>query len=382
MSAYEQDGTEASLTESDNSQGGIAPSLKKAAHSLEGTTSKLSEKERDFNAGFFLKMLVMCAVLLVAFLYSFLIGSVDISVGTVIDILRAQFMQVEQYWDAVLNPIMLNVRLPQILLSILIGGALSVSGASYQTVFKNPMVSSDILGVSAGAGFGAASAMLAGGNWAEIQLSAFAFGFAAVAIAYFIGAVFGKQNMTILVLAGVVVSSFFQALISIVKTVADTDSVLPAITFWLMGSLNKGDNTDVLVLLPAVGVSVSLLFLFRHKIDVLAAGEDEAAAMGVNVPLVKGVVIVASTLMTASAVSVAGIIGWIGMVVPHIARTVTGASYSKLIAGSFVIGGLFLLLIDDVVRACVSDLPLGVLTALIGTPVFVFLLVRTRKEWV
>lgn len=346
------------------------------------SSSLASESARKrFAGGFALKMTVLCAVLVVVFLYSFLIGSVDISVITVIDILRAQVMDVEQYWDKVLNAIMLNVRFPQIVLSILIGGALSVSGASYQTVFKNPMVSSDILGVSAGAGFGAASAMLAGCNWFEIQVAAFACGFAAVTIAYLIGSVFGKQNMTILVLAGVVVSSFFQALISVIKTVADTDSVLPAITFWLMGSLNKGDNTDIAVILPSVAISCALLFFFRHQIDVLAAGEDEACAMGVNVPLVKGVVIFASTLMTASAVSVAGIIGWIGMVVPHIARTVTGASYSKLIAGSFVIGGLFLLLIDDLVRACWADLPLGVLTALIGTPVFVVLLVRTRREW-
>ena len=244
------------------------------------------------------------------------------------------------------------------------------------------MVSSDILGVSAGAGFGAALAMLNGCAWWEIQISAFVCGAGAVLAAYCIGAVFGKQNMTILVLAGVVVSSFFQALISIIKTVADTDSVLPSITFWLMGSLNKGDNVDVAVVLPAVIASMALLFVFRHKIDALSAGEDEAIAMGVNVPLVKGVVIVASTLMTACAVSVAGIIGWVGMVVPHMARAVTGASLSKLIASSFLIGGVFLLLIDDVVRSSFADLPLGVLTALIGTPVFVFLLIRTRREWV
>ncbi len=331
--------------------------------------------------GFAVKIGLLTVVLFVAYLLSFLIGSVDISVQTVVDILRAQIMPVERYWAAVLEPIMINVRFPQITLSVLIGGALSVSGASYQTVFKNPMVSSDILGVSAGAGFGAALAMLNGCNWWEIQISAFVCGIAAVAVACAIGAAFGKQNLTILVLAGVVVSSFFQALISIVKTVADTDSVLPSITFWLMGSLNKGDNADLLVVLPSVSLSLVLLFLFRHKIDVLAAGEDEAAAMGVNVRLVKSVVIVASTLMTACAVSVAGIIGWIGMVVPHVARAMTGASYSKLIVGSFVIGGIFLLVIDDIVRASLADLPLGVLTALIGTPVFVFLLIRTRREW-
>lgn len=337
---------------------------------------------RSRHLPFFAKLLIMTAVLVVAYLLSFIIGSVDLSVGEVVDILVSQVAPTQDpYWEPVLERIVCNVRFPQITLSVLIGGALSVSGASYQTVFKNPMVSSDILGVSAGAGFGAAITMLNGGSWWEIQLAAFVGGVVAVTVAYLIGAVFGKQNLTVLVLAGVVVSSFFQALISIVKTVADTDSVLPSITFWLMGSLNKGDNADLLVMLPATAVSLVLLFIFRHKIDVLAAGEDEARAMGVNVNLVKLVVIAASTLMAACAVSVAGIVGWIGMVVPHMARVVTGATYSKLTAGSFVIGGIFLLLIDDLVRSSFSDLPLGVLTALIGTPVFVFLLLNTRKEW-
>lgn len=353
-----------------------------SAKSAEADVSASGSRTLGVDVAFWVKIACLAALLVVVYLLSFLIGSVDLSVVTVVDIIRSSFMEVEAYWDGVLEQIVLGVRFPQITLSVLVGGALAVSGASYQTVFKNPMVSSDILGVSAGAGFGAALAMLNGCAWWEIQISAFVCGAGAVLAAYCIGAVFGKQNMTILVLAGVVVSSFFQALISIIKTVADTDSVLPSITFWLMGSLNKGDNVDVAVVLPAVIASMALLFMFRHKIDALSAGEDEAIAMGVNVPLIKGVVIVASTLMTACAVSVAGIIGWVGMVVPHMARAVTGASFSKLIASSFLIGGVFLLLIDDVVRSSFADLPLGVLTALIGTPVFVFLLIRTRREWV
>lgn len=353
-----------------------------AAESVKGDVSASASHASKVDVAFWVKIACLAALLVVFYLLSFLIGSVDLSVVTVVDIIRSSFMEVEAYWDGVLEQIVLGVRFPQITLSVLVGGALAVSGASYQTVFKNPMVSSDILGVSAGAGFGAALAMLNGCAWWEIQISAFVCGAGAVLAAYCIGAVFGKQNMTILVLAGVVVSSFFQALISIIKTVADTDSVLPSITFWLMGSLNKGDNVDVAVVLPAVIASMALLFVFRHKIDALSAGEDEAIAMGVNVPLVKGIVIVASTLMTACAVSVAGIIGWVGMVVPHMARAVTGASFSKLIASSFLIGGVFLLLIDDVVRSSFADLPLGVLTALVGTPVFVFLLIRTRREWV
>lgn len=178
------------------------------------------------------------------------------------------------------------------------------------------------------------------------------------------------------------VSSLFQALLSIVKTLADTENALPAITFWLLGSLGRGLNRDVLIMLPAMGISFLLLFLFRYQINALAAGVDEARTLGVNVMLVKIVVVVASTMMTVVSVSICGIVGWIGMVVPHIARMLVGADYAKLLFTSFGVGGLFLLLIDNVVRGVPGmELPLGVLTALVGTPIFVVLLSRVRKGW-
>lgn len=274
------------------------------------------------------------------------------------------------------------MRLPRIALGILVGGALSVSGASYQTLFKNPMVSPDLLGVSAGAGFGAALAMINDGSWWQIQTPAFTFGMIAVVAAYVIAYVFEKQTITILILGGIVVSSLFQSLLSIVKTLADTENQLPAITFWLMGGLGKGANQDVLLMLPAMLLSMALIFLFRHQINALAVGEDEAATMGVNVPLVKLVVVCSSTLMTVCSVSICGIIGWVAMVVPHIARMLTGANYSKLVTASFFIGGIFLLIIDNIIRGVEGvELPLGVLTALVGTPVFVLLLSRVKKGW-
>ncbi len=332
--------------------------------------------------GFAIKLLILLAALAAAFLYSFLVGRYDLSVGLVWDILRAQVMNVPAYWEKTLETVVIQVRLPRICCAILVGGALSVSGASYQTLFKNPMVSPDLLGVSAGAGFGAALCMLQNGHWWQIQMSAFLFGLIAVAAAYLIGRLFGQNNITVLVLAGVVVSSVFQSLLSIIKTLADTDNALPSITFWLMGSLGKADNTDLLVILPATIGSLILIFLFRHQIDALAAGEDEATTMGVNVQVVKLVVVATSTMMTVCAVSICGIIGWIGMVVPHIARILVGANYSRLVPISFVIGGIFLLLIDNLIRGSIGvDLPLGVLTSLIGTPVFVVLLARAKKVW-
>jgi iron complex transport system permease protein len=339
----------------------------------------LQTKTKDY---FMLKILVLICLAIIVFFGSFLIGRYPISPKTVVDILVSQFADIPRYWESTMAQVVMQVRLPRIALGLLVGGVLSVSGASYQTLFKNPMVSPDILGVSAGAGFGAALAMISHGGWWQIQTTAFFFGLVAVVSAYLIAYVFGKQTITILILGGIVVSSLFQSLLSIIKTLADTENELPAITFWLMGGLGKGSNKDLLFMLPAVGLSLLLLFLFRNQINALAAGEDEAATMGVNVPLVKLMIISCSTLMTVCSVSICGIIGWVGLVVPHIARMLTGADYSKLAASSFFIGGVFLVIIDNIIRGFEGvELPLGVLTSLVGTPVFVLLLSRVRRGW-
>lgn len=334
------------------------------------------------NDHFGIKVTILFLFVVALYIVSFSIGRFSIPPKMLMDIMLSNFMPIEPYWGDNIATVVMNVRFPRIMLGLLVGGALAVSGASYQTLFKNPMASPDILGVSAGAGFGAALAMLNDANWWTIQLSAFLFGLMAVAAAYLIATIFAQQSITVLILAGVVISSFFQALISIIKTLADTDNQLPSITFWLMGSLARGSNKDLLFVLPAIFVCLLLLFFFRHHINALAAGEDEAIAMGVNVPLVKGIIVCCSTLMTVSVVSISGIIGWVGMVVPHIARMLVGSGFSRLILTSFFIGGGFLLMIDDVVRGVEGvELPLGVLTALIGTPVFVILLTRVGRGW-
>lgn len=331
---------------------------------------------------FALKLTILIALTIIGFFGSFLVGKYPIAPRTVIDIISSQFFDITPYWEPVLETVVIQVRLPRILLAILVGGSLSISGASYQTLFKNPMVSPDILGVSAGAGFGAALIMINNGSWLEIQASALFFGMMAVAIAYTIGNLLGKREMTILVLSGIVVSGFFSALLNIVKTYADTDNQLPAITFWLMGGLGRGSLTDVAFMIPATAMSLALLYYLRYKIDLLAAGEDQAATMGVNIRALKLVVIVSSTLLTVVSVSVCGIVGWVGLVIPHIARAITGASFAKLSSVAFFSGGIFLLFIDNMIRGVEGvELPLGVLTALIGTPIFTLLIVRARRGW-
>lgn len=339
----------------------------------------MSEKKHG-RIPFLLLTGILAFILVILFFASFMIGTYPITAGTVWDVLRSSFMDVTPYWEAAAEKVIFQVRIPRILLAILTGGTLAVSGASYQTLFKNPMVSPDLLGVSAGAGFGAALAMIFDGTWSQIQLCALFFGLLAVVIAYGLGSACGRSQITTLVLAGVITSSLFQALLSVVKTYADTDSQLPSITFWLMGSLGKGDMQDVSLMLPATIFCLMVLFLLRNHIDVLSAGEEEASALGVNVRLVSLAVILTSTLMTVISVSICGMIGWVGLVVPHIARLFTGARYSRLITISFLIGSAFLLLMDNIIRGVSSvELPLGVLTALIGTPVFAILLLRSRK---
>lgn len=334
------------------------------------------------NRYYWFKLFALIVITVTGFFWSFFIGRYPLTVREVWDILCSAFTNVQKYWDDNMQRVVLNVRFPRIMAAVLVGGALSVSGASYQTLFKNPMVSPDLLGVSAGAGFGAALVMLRGGTWWQVQTSAFVFGVAAVLLAYIRGQIFGNRSITVLVLAGVVVSSFFQSLLSIIKTLADTEDALPSITFWLMGSLGKVDNNDIRLMLPLAIASLILLFLFRHQIDTMAAGEAEAAAMGVNVMLVKSVVVLCSTVMTVISVSVCGIIGWVGMVVPHIARALVGASYGRLVSTSFFIGGIVLLVVDNLIRGMTAvNLPLGVLTSLLGTPVFVLLLAKSGKEW-
>lgn len=339
-------------------------------------------------------ILILIILLIIIVGSSFFIGRFTVSIKTLIDIIRynisnflgdniiGNLFHVNKYWEDNIDTVIFEVRFPRILMAIMAGGALSLSGASYQTLFKNPMVSPDVLGISAGAGFGAALAMVMSSSWLEIQIFAFIFGIIAVSSTYFLSKLSQGKNLTTLILSGIIVSSFFQALLSILKTIADPDDALPSITFWLMGSLGKVNNKDIRLVLPIIIISCIILFSYRYQINALSASEEEALSMGVDVKKTKFLVVLASTLLTVTTVSVCGTIGWVGMVVPHISRLLVGSSYNKLAPVSFLLGGSFLLIIDNIVRGVPGvELPLGVLTALIGTPIFAILLIKSSKEW-
>lgn len=275
-----------------------------------------------------------------------------------------------------------QLRLPRIVAGLLVGAALSAAGAAYQGMFRNPLVSPDILGVSAGAGLGAALAIYLGLSLAAVQAIAFAGGLAAVAAVVLVaGRVRHHDPVLVLVLAGVAVGTLFSAGISLVKVLADPTVQLPSITFWLLGGLSSVAPRDLALAAPLVATGLAPLLLLRWRVNLLSLSDEEAAALGVNVARLRGILIVSATLMTAAAVSVAGIIGWIGLVVPHAARLLVGPEFSRLLPASLLLGGGFLVAADTLARSAATiELPLGILTALVGAPVFLWLLARTGRS--
>jgi iron complex transport system permease protein len=276
-----------------------------------------------------------------------------------------------------------NIRLPRVLAAMLVGAALAAAGASYQIMFRNPLVSPDILGVSSGAALGAVCAIFLSLPILAIQGFAFAGGLVAVALVSTIAsAVRGVDTTLVLVLTGVVMGALAGAATSLLKVMADPYDQLPAITFWLLGSLARVTSGDLLPVLPAVILGLIPLVLLRWRINVLSLGDDEARALGIDASRLRLLVIGAATLITASVVAIAGVVGWVGLVIPHIARMLVGPSFAVLLPVAAVIGAGYLLLVDTLSRTLgVVEIPLGILTAVIGAPFFLWLLARGRRGW-
>lgn len=276
---------------------------------------------------------------------------------------------------------LVRLRLPRIILAMLVGGALALSGAAYQGLFQNPVVSPDLLGASSGASFGASLAILLGAGSLGVQAASFCAGVLAVALAAGMDRLLSRRSVSAvhLILCGMLVSSLFNALLSFVKFAADPETKLPAITFWLMGSFSGASQADLRVFwlfLPAC----ALLLMVRWRLNVLAMGDEEARMLGVNVRASRYLIIACATLLTSLSVSVSGNIGWVGLVAPHFARMLVGADYGKLLPASMALGGAFLLLVDTAARALLTvELPLSVLTAVIGAPFFFLLLLRGKR---
>ena len=281
-----------------------------------------------------------------------------------------------------LGNLLLNIRLPRILGALLIGASLSVSGASFQAMFVNPLVSPGLLGVLAGASFGAAMAMVFFKSWFAVQVSSFIFGFAAVLISVGMAKMYKGNTLLLLVLGGIISGALFTSLLSVIKYVADPYNQLPAITMWLLGGLSLIDmRTLTTVAIPQV-VSIILMALFSGYLNALSMGDEEAKALGIPVELVRMLLIFLATLMSALTVVIAGMIGWVGLIIPHITRMFVGPDNKILIPASALIGAIYLVVVDDVSRLLFNvEIPIGITTSLIGIPFFAAILRKARRGW-
>ena len=316
-------------------------------------------------------------------LLAFGIGRFPVSPGELAWLLWSRLTATPSGLSAALETVVFRVRGPRILAGVAVGAALAAAGAAYQGLFRNPLVSPDILGVSSGAALGAALGIYLSLGVVGIQGLAFAMGLLAVLVVYSLGTALRRHDpILVLVLAGIVVSTLLGSGVSLLKYLADPYNQLPAITFWLLGSLAAVTPADVLGALPAVVVGLVPLFLLRWRMNVMTLSEDEARALGVDTRRMRQAVIVAATLMTSAVVSISGVIGWIGLLVPHVARLLVGPDFRRLLPASMLLGAGYLLGVDTLARTIAPiEIPLGVLTAFLGAPAFVWLLAVSRRGW-
>jgi len=324
-----------------------------------------------------------CAALAALILVAFSAGRFPVAAGDLASVLWSGLTGSEHGLDPTIETVVLKIRGPRVAAALLIGAALAAAGAAYQNMFRNPLVSPDILGVSAGAAVGAVLGIFLSLNVILIQSLAFAFGLGAVALVYLTAnAVRGHDPLLVLVLAGVVVGALLGACVALMKYLADPYNQLPAITFWLLGSIASTAPEDVWSTLPLMLLGLVPMWLLRWRINLLALDDEEARALGVETGRIRLVAIAAATLMTSASVAISGVIGWIGLVIPHFARMLVGPDFSRLLPTSVVLGAAFLLAVDTLARTVARiEIPLGVLTAFVGTPLFLWQLATARRGW-
>ncbi|WP_294512420.1 iron ABC transporter permease [uncultured Intestinimonas sp.] len=355
--------------------------------------SKTLSPSRQNAAG---KLAALGALLLAVFLFSFCIGRYGVPLNQVVRVLLYRLgaalgglldrlpgvdvgplFPLEVTWTGQMETVVMQIRLPRIIMACLVGCCLAAAGSTYQGIFQNPMASPDILGASSGAAFGAALAILLGGRSQAVTASAFFFSILTVALVYLLAARAPGKRVLNLVLAGIMVSSLFTSATSYIKLVADPTNQLPEITYWLMGSLSATKTADVAYVIFPMALGLVPLFLLRWRINLLTLGDEEARTMGIHTNRLRLILALCATLVTAASISVSGMIGWVGLVVPHLGRRLVGNDYRALMPASMLFGAVFLLAVDNVSRNLLAtEIPIGILTAFIGAPFFLYLMMR------
>ena len=310
------------------------------------------------------------------------IGRMSISPAEVFSVLRAAFLGegvggIDGASEMAYKTVM-QLRLPRILLAVLVGAGLSVAGCAFQSLFANPLATPDTLGVASGASFGAALGILLGFNLVGIQILGILMGGAAVALTWLAGSGRDKGGLSYIVLSGIMIGSLFSALVSLLKYMADEESQLPAITYWLMGGLDKANYKTLALGAPVIIAGVTLFMLIRWRMNLLPLSDDEARASGVNIRALRAVTVIAATAITASAVSMCGQVGWVGLLIPHMCRMLFGNNHLSIVPASISLGAVFMIIVDTAARSMsASEIPVSILTAIIGAPFFIVLMRRS-----
>jgi iron complex transport system permease protein len=326
---------------------------------------------------------IATAVLIAGLLLAFTIGRYPVSLAELVDVLFAKLTGHRPDVPSAVESVILQVRGPRVLAAALVGAALAVAGTAFQGLFRNPLVSPDILGASSGAALGAVIGIFLSLGVLAIQALAFLGGLFAVAAVYMIGsAVRSRDPILVLVLTGVVVGALLGAGVGLVKYLADPYNQLPAMTFWLLGSLSAANVSDLLPLFGPVAIGTAVLVALRWRMNVMSLPEEEARSLGVATGPLRVAIVAAATLTTSASVATAGIIGWVGLVVPHLARSLVGPDFARLLPTAAILGGGYLLVIDTLARTAAEvEIPLGILTAVVGTPFFIWLLASMQRTW-
>lgn len=335
---------------------------------------KKRRKGRLINAAFFLVLLILIFICLC-------MGKYSISPAECMKIIFGKIFGMSQTWDGMDENLLLGVRLPRTLATVIVGGALALSGAVYQSVFKNPLVSPDFLGVSSGACVGAAVAILMSLSSMLVQVFAFLGGILAVSLTIAIPKILRSDSHVMLVLAGIIVGGAMSSILGFIKYIADPETQLAAITYWQLGSFAYVDNKGIISILPLSIIAAAIIIAMSWWINVLSMGEQEARSLGAGISLLRGLCIVCSTVLTAGAVCISGTIGWIGLVMPHFGRMMVGSDNRVLLPACCFIGGIFMLAVDTITRIIgPAEMPVSILTGIIGAPFFAWLLYRQRMN--
>ena len=348
---------------------------------MDGSSKKLTSKGNAPDIKYHIVLWGAAAALVFSFILSLAMGRYALPFSEAFKIIASNIFSIPKTWSDISESVVMDLRFPRTVAAILVGASLALSGGTYQSIFKNPMCSPDLLGVSSGACVGAAIAILTDGGSLMIQGCAFLGGIIAVALTVTIPKLLRNDSTTILILTGVVVSGMMSSVMSMLKYVADTDTKLAEITYWTMGSFATVTIPELLPVLPSIIIPLGIILLMRYRLNVLSLGDNEARSLGVNLQRTRGIFILCSTLISASCVCLAGTIGWVGLIIPHTSRMLVGSDNQKMLPVSMLFGAVFMLIIDIFCRTITtSELRIGILTGLLGTPFFIFILYEQNRK--